>query len=103
MYICSIIQNNKKIIMEYHKREPEIYVEINSDFDGRELETTVEIEGTHYEVVYNQYGNQFEVLSAIIFQEDYPDQLPEFIDSNELYECIEDMLQYEFETNYEAI
>lgn len=89
--------------MEYHKREPEIYVELNSDYDGRELTTTVEIEGDQYEVVYNQYGNQFEVLSAKLFHTDFPDESPYFVDSTELYNCIEDVLQYEFESDYENL
>ena len=86
---------------EHNKRCPEIYSEPNYEFDGRELETTVEIEGDHYEVVYNQYGNQFEVLSAKLFRTEFPDESPYFTDTQELYNCIEETLQYEFEINFD--
>ena len=84
---------------EYFKRQPEIYADDTSDYDGRELETTVEVEGTHYEVVYNQYGNQFEVLSAKIYHQEYVGE-PEF-NIDEVYVVIEDILHDEFERNYD--
>lgn len=79
-------------------RNPDLYHEDYND--EKDLVTTIEIEGTHYEVTYNRYGNQFEVTQLVVFKEDYPDQQPEFT-INEAYSVCEDILQDEFERDYD--
>lgn len=70
------------------------------DHDKYRETTTLDIEGSVYEVVYNQAGNQFEAIEITLIRDEFPDELPEFT-GQELYDVVEHILQERFE--YETI
>lgn len=81
-------------------RNPDLYHEAYDD--EKDLVTIIEIEGTHYNVTYNRYGNQFEVTEIVVFEEDYPNDPPEYeLCSDIIYRVCEDILQERFECNFD--
>ena len=66
------------------------------DYSQYNVTTTVEIEGCTYEVLYNQYDNQFEAITIELIKNEYPEEPAEF-EGQELYDVIEDILQERFE------
>ena len=62
-------------------------------------ETTLEIEGATFDVVYNQDQNQFEVLTMKIVGE-YPEGF-DFFEMDEIFQIAEDMLQDEHYKNFD--
>lgn len=66
-------------------------------FSGEE--TTLEIEGAKWHVVYNQQQNQFEVVTMELILDLYPEDGDR--DMEVIFKIAEDMLQEEHERNFD--